>query len=336
MRNRFIYLTPIIIFIIACKSEPLKVDVSNVDFQLEIIRVDQQYNSQASLAEISKKNDELIQKSEELYSYYTSEMLQVGRPDQDSTAAFILKFTQDSIMQLVQNGIDDTFGDFSDVTTGLIDMFRHLKYHIPNAILPKQVMTYNSTFTNGMLSTSEEIGIGLEMYIGEENEIVQQIPFPVYFKKRMNADYLLPDVAESWLTANVIEDQSGDSFLSNLIYFGKLYYVIKSMLPEMSDHKVLRYTEEELIWADLNEYNVWQHIVEQNWVYNTEMKVKMRYFKPAPTTVGVEGSPAMLGQFIGWKIINAYMDKNPELTIKELIAERNLTKILKAYKPNQK
>ncbi len=336
MRNRFFYLITIIAFLISCSRNPLKVDVSKVDFQVEILRVDQIFKAQNDLQSVAKVNNELSLKSEELYPYYTAEMLQVGAPNQDSTPVFLMRFISDSIMKIVQQGIDTEFGDFSSYENGIVEMFKHLKYHIPNAIMPEKIMTYNSTFTNGVLSTSNAIGLGLEMYLGGDNEIVQQIPFPEYFKKKMDVDFLLADISESWLTANVIEDQSDESFLSNLIYYGKLYYLIKSMLPDSEDHKILRYTADEEKWAEENEYDVWQHIVEQNWVYSSEMKLQMRYFRPAPTTVGIEGSPAKLGQFIGWKIVNAYMENYPEVTVKELVAERNFTKILKSYKPNRK
>ena len=333
MRNRFIYLILIIFSVFACKNEPLKVDVSSVDYEIEILRIEQGFKTATNLDKITMVNSELAEKGKDLYAYYTSEMLHVGQPKQDSTPVFIQRFLEDSIMKIINQRIDTKFSDFS--SSNIVDMFKHLKYHIPNAILPAQIVTYNSTFTNGILSTSDMIGVGLEMYLGETDDIIQQVPFPEYFKRKMNADFMLADMAESWLSANVIENQSSESFISNLIYYGKLLYLVKAMLPEMKNHLVLRYSKAEYEWAEASEFNVWQYIVEQNWVYSEEMKLRIRYFKPAPTTVGIEGSPSKLGQYLGWKIINDYMAKYPDVTVKDLIKEKNITKILKAYKPKE-
>jgi len=38
---------------------------------------------------------------------------------------------------------------------------------------------------------------------------------------------------------------------------------------------------------------------------------------------------------MGWQIVKMYMEKNPEVTIEELLKETNEGKILKAYKPQK-
>jgi hypothetical protein len=152
---------------------------------------------------------------------------------------------------------------------------------------------------------------------------------------KMDKQYLMSDIAQSWLVNNVIEDQSGEDFLSHMLYYGKVLYVVDAMLPEAPSHEKLRYTELEYEWSEVSEYNVWQHIVEQDWIYSSDIKLIVRYFNEGPTTVGLEGSPARYGQYLGWKVIHAYMEKNPEVTILELIAEKNQTKLLKAYKPKE-
>ena len=173
------------------------------------------------------------------------------------------------------------------------------------------------------------------MYLGQEDDIVQQVPFPAYFKEKMNANFMLADIAQSWLEANVMEGASEESFLANLIYYGKVLYAVKAMMPDKSDDVILRYYPNELQWAIENEYAVWQYIVQENLVYDTKMKTMLRYFKPAPNTVGFDGSPDRLGQFLGYRIVSAYMSRNSDVTVKQLIAEKNNTKILKSYKPKQ-
>jgi hypothetical protein len=318
-----------------CKSDPLNVDVSNVDVDIKFHRFDLDLSNAKTIDELNTVNQKLYKIGGELYEFYTMEMLLAGDPKDDSIAYYLDRFVKDSMMQIVQDNINETFGNFKSEETQIIDAFKHLKYHISHAMLPTDVITYNSTFANGVISSPTQIGVGLEMYLGKDNKIVQQLPYPVYFKAKMDKKYLLSDICQSWLTTNVIEDQSGDSFLSNMIYWGKILYTTNAMLPDAKKSTIIKYTDLEYEWAEVSEYDIWQFIVEQEWIYSKDIKLIVRYFKEGPTTVGLDGSPARIGQYLGWKIIQSYMKKNPEISIIDLIAEKNETKILKAYKPKK-
>ncbi|MDX1350371.1 MAG: hypothetical protein R3279_08990 [Putridiphycobacter sp.] len=335
MKNRIFYLFTMLIFMISCTTDPLNIDVSSVDFDIEHIDIVKAYDASGNLESLAKVNSELNASCTELYEFYTAEMLRVGMPLQDSTPFFIGRFLADSTMQLVNRKIATKFNGFNSYLPKVADMFKHLKYHVPKAILPSKIVTYNSTFSNGVISTPNFIGVGLEMYLGPEDDIVKKVPFPQYFKAKMNPEYLLPDICQSWLEYNVLEGVTEESFLANLIYYGKVLYTIKAMLPATADRAILRYSESDLLWAQENEYAVWQYIVQNNMVYDTKMKTMLRYFKPAPTTVGFDGSPDRIGQYLGYQIISAYMNKNNEVSLKALIAEKNSTKILKSYKPKE-
>jgi hypothetical protein len=141
------------------------------------------------------------------------------------------------------------------------------------------------------------------------------------------------DIAHSWLATNVLGDITGDSFLSQMIYYGKLRYMIDAMMPEAEDHLKIRYTKDEYEWALASEDDIWLYIMDMNWVYSTDIKVLVRFFEEAPTTVGIEESPGRIGQFMGWQMVRQYMDKNEDVSILQLLNETNESKFLKTYKP---
>ncbi|MGV6861239.1 MAG: gliding motility lipoprotein GldB [Putridiphycobacter sp.] len=329
------YLFLFILFIVGCSSNPLDVDVSEISVDLNFHRFDQKLTQANSIEALKEANQEMFEIGGELYEFYTIEMLLSGSPKDDSIAYYLDAFVKDSMMQIVQENINAKFGNFETYESDITNAFKHLKYHIPHAMLPTDIITYNSTFANGVISSPTQIGIGLEMYLGPENDIISRLPYPEYFKLQMDEQYLLTDIAQSWLTNNVIEDQSGDSFLSHLLYYGKIIYVMEAMMPDLPKHKLLKYSELQYEWAEVSEYDIWQFIVEQEWIYSKDIKLMIRYFKDAPTTVGLDGSPARIGQYLGYKIISAYMQKNEDVSVVDLIAEKNESKILKSYKPKK-
>lgn len=325
----------IILVLTACSGDPLDVDVSDVEVNIAFERFEQKMFKATSAADMKRINTELIASGGELYEYYVYDMLRAGSVYDDSAGVYLYYFVTDSIMKMVARDIDIKFGDFTQWQEEIINAFKHFKYHLPGEKLPEKIVTYNSAFNFGVVSTDKYIGIGLEMYLGPDNGVIQKIGFPVFMKEKMSQDYLLVDICHSWLISNVMGEDRGETFLSSMIYYGKLRYAVDAMLPDMDDNYKIRYTHEEYDWALISEYDIWQFLVEMNYIYSTEAKVKLRYFEEAPTTVDMEGSPGRIGQFIGWQLVKQYMEKNPDVTVAELLKETNEGKILKAYKPQK-
>ena len=332
MRNRFILLISSLSLLLSCGSDPLDVDVSGVEYDLEVERFEQEMFAVSSAAEMTTLNADLIERGGELYEFYVHEMLRSGSVFDDSIGTYLYYFVSDSTMKMAFEDINAQYGNFDQKEEELVDMFMHLKYHLPAALLPDKVITYNSAFNYGVISTNNQIGLGLDMYLGQHNRIIAELGFPIYMKEKMMEDYMLVDIAHSWLATNVMEDP-GETFLSKMIYYGKLRYLIDAMLPDTPDHLKIRYSEEEYEFSLASEDDIWQFLLDMNWVYSTDMKVGLRFFEEAPTTVGIEGSPGRIGQFMGWRMVQQYMEKNDDVTVQELLAETTESKFLKTYKP---
>ena len=333
MHSRFIFTLLSVFVLVGCSTDKLDVDISDVEFEMNFERFDQEMFKATSVAEMNEINKDLIEKGGELYEFYVFEMLRSGSVYDDSAGYYLYNFVTDSTMKMAVQDINGEFSDFDTDQQSMIDMFKRLKYHLPKAKLPEGLITYNSAFNYGVISTGTHIGLGLDMYLGQYNRIIAEIGFPVYMKEKMEHEYMLIDVAHSWLASNVLAGPTEETFLSNMIYYGKLRYFIDAMTPDLPDHLKIRYTEEEYDFSLASEDDVWQFLLDQNWVYSSDMKVNLRFFEEAPTTVGIEGSPGRLGQFMGWQMVRQYMDKNEDVTLQELLNETKESKFLKTYKP---
>ncbi|MBD3638692.1 MAG: hypothetical protein HUJ25_15170 [Crocinitomicaceae bacterium] len=333
MKDGFKILIFLSIIFTGCSSDPLDVDVSDIEFSMEFERFEQKMFEVKSEKEMFELNQELIEIGGELYEFYVYEMLRSGSVYDDSVGVYLYYFVTDSVMRMAYEDINSEFRNFEMEEELIEDMFKHLKYHLPDAPLPERLITYNSAFNYGVISTIDQIGLGLEMYLGPYNRIIKELGFPIYMKEKMEREYLPVDVAHSWLITNVLDDP-GETFLSNMIYYGKLMYLTDAMMPDQPDHLKVRYTEEEYDFALASEDDVWLFIMDMNWVYSTDMKVQLRFFEEAPTTVGIDGSPGRLGQFMGWQMVKQYMEKNEDATVADMLAEKNEAKFLKIYKPD--
>lgn len=333
MRNGLAAIILLCFVVTSCSGDKLDVDVSDIELDLTYERFEETMFQGSSAVEMADINKDLIERGGELYEFYVYEMLRSGSVYDDSIGTYLWYFVKDSMMKVVYSDVAEEFDDFDEIENQLTDIFKHLRYHLPDAPVPSKIITWNGAFSYGVVSTDSVIGIALEMYLGQENRIIKEIRFPVYMKEKMQRDYLPIDVAHSWLITNVFDESRGETFLSSMIYFGKLRYIMGALMPDLPENLLLRYTPEEHQYALASEYNIWQYLVDMNWIYTTDVKIMLRFFEEAPTTVGIEDSPGRIGQFMGFQMVKSYMEANPEVTVLELLNEKSESKILKAYKP---
>jgi hypothetical protein len=131
--------------------------------------------------------------------------------------------------------------------------------------------------------------------------------------------------------------EQGETFLDRMILNGKILYFLDAMLPFEEDEIKISYTNEQLDWCHSHEANLWQFFIENELLYETEITLINKFFNDGPFTRGFEGSPARLGSWMGWQIVRAYMNQNPEISLQQLLDETNSQKILSGsdYKPKK-
>jgi len=100
---------------------------------------------------------------------------------------------------------------------------------------------------------------------------------------------------------------------------------------------IYSYTEEQQKWVEDNEYNIWSYIIQNKLLYNKDRTKYLSLIAEGPTTKGIADSPSRIGNYIGYKIVQAYMEKNP-ITLDSLFRTSKSELILKAseYKPQKR
>ncbi|HNB62786.1 MAG TPA: hypothetical protein PLC60_09340, partial [Saprospiraceae bacterium] len=85
-----------------------------------------------------------------------------------------------------------------------------------------------------------------------------------------------------------------------------------------------------------NEKSMWSFFLSEKLVYNSHLKEIQKYIDPAPTSPGMPpASPGRTTAYIGGQILEAYMKRHPEISVKDMIRNTNAQKILEdaKYKP---
>ena len=231
------------------------------------------------------------------------------------------------------------YPDLLLLETELTDAFRHLKYYYPDIRIPR-VYTYISggEYDMPVQVVDSVLLIALDTYLGFEFNPYAADRIPVYRMRRMVAENILPDCIRSMLKSMYPVRYPGNTLLDQMVDAGKQVYLINAMIPEYPDRFKIGYTEDQMSWVTANEAYVWSAIIENQFLYSSHGTTIRTFLADGPFTADFSAeSPPRLGEYLGWQIVKAYMEQNPDITLVQLINEIDGQKILteSKYKPKK-
>lgn len=319
----------------ACNSGNKAPDVSHIAMNVSLSRFD------SALFTIDTNNIQPgLAKLHEAYPVflplYITDILNLGAYS-DSNAAvqqqLHLFLTTPDFRQL-EKAVSAKYGSHSTLKPELEQCFRYIKYYIPS-FRPPRVVTFISGIANyGAITVDSILGIGLDMYMGED--------FPPYAQIPDYPDYMVHRFAPQYITTNcmqVIQQQlypparKNGNLLEQMMEGGKQQYFLDKVLPETPDTIKLGYTKSQLDWCRENERMIWQFFVQNNLVYSSDWQQINHFIGDGPSTQGMpEGAPGKIANFVGWQIIKKYMSEHKDVTLQQLMESKEVTEIFKASK----
>ena len=305
---------------LACSREALDVKIDNITVKTKFINLDSAFINSTPTALIS--NHHLFQSTvNDIYSYELGYCLKIGEISDTAFTRSIFQFTHDKGIIRLENRIQEKFKNLESKKKAIIDGLKHLKYHFPSGKIPENIVFMNSLFQSNAFCTETEIGIGLERYLGKENDIVKELPaepFYDWIKDGMEDQYLERDAICAWIMTHYIPETDG-TLAENIIKWGKIIYLTEAAFPSFDKNIIIRYTKEDYDWAVENEISFWKYLVNEKMLFKNNDLDKANLLKEAPFTIGLpEKSPDRFGQFLGWQMVRHYMKKT-KITLEELI-----------------
>lgn len=227
------------------------------------------------------------------------------------------------------------FGDQAALKQEFEDAFRNLKAYYPEVKVPV-IRTAISGLDTDIFMSDSLIVIGLDYYLGEKGR----------YRPKMY-DYLLrkydpEDIVPSVMLVYGIDERfnktslKDKTVLADMIAYGKSFYFAKRMLPCTPDSVLMSYTNDEIHGSRKNQDLIWARFIESEVLYSTSHLVKKDYLGERPVTVQVgEKCPGRIGQWVGWQIVNAYMDNHSGATLQQLMAAQDAQRLFQesGYKP---
>ncbi|MFN3917904.1 MAG: hypothetical protein ACK4K0_09180 [Flavobacteriales bacterium] len=333
--NKTIYrLFFLLIVCSSCKHNPLIIDVSNIEVNLEVSHFEQEL-FEADTTQMEHLNNLWLSKYGFLYEAFCSEMIGEGLPTDSFLPSRLSKMVNHPDMREIYGSIKKEFSNFSSYKSELTEAFKHFKYYFPQSSIPK-IVTFYSNFNANVFPSDTILGIGLDMYLGTDHDLVKKIPgefIPQFIKNKMNSELLTADAMKYFLFYKFYQS-TGEDLLHKMIDAGRIMYLLDAMAPEKPQHLKMGFTQKEWKWCEANELNIWGVLIKENYLYSKDFTVIQKFMELAPFTALLpKESPSMTGVWVGYKMFKNYAEKN-KLSVNEIVTKKHEAKnVLKLYKP---
>jgi hypothetical protein len=231
------------------------------------------------------------------------------------------------------------FGDGSILKAEFEAAFSNVKYYYPD-FTPPRIQTIITGLDTDMLVTDSLIIISLDFYLGRGAKYRPKNVYN-YILRKYDPDDIVPSAMLIYGIDGKFNktDMNDKTVLADMVAYGKAFYFAKHMLPCTPDSTLIWYTPEEIRGSRANEDLIWARFIESNVLFATSHVVKKDYLGERPVTIQVgEKCPGRIGQWVGWRIVNKYMDSHPDITLPQLMNTANAQQLFKEshYKPEKR
>ena len=310
----------VVAFFTACDSKSKKEkEIEAIPMDVDVVRFDKEFAA-ASVQDIPKLKKEYPQ-------FF---------PKQFADSVWVSRI-QDTLQQQLDAEVTKQFPDNSEIEDQLTPLFQHIQYYFPE-FTPPTIFTVTSDvdYNNKVIATDTMLVVALDTYLGSDHRFYEGIQ--KYISKDLKPVQLAPDVASVYARQLISKPQKRD-LLAQMIFFGKELYLKDLWLPNTPDNEKIGYTEAELQWAQENEEYMWRYFVEKELLYSTNPKLPARFINKAPFSkfyLEIDNeSPGMVGRYLGWQIVRAYMENN-SVNLKKMLQEKPETIFNNSkYKPKK-
>lgn len=328
----FSFLIIVLYSVVSCTNNKFQVNV-NEHIETKVYRFDQEL-MQIDTSNINNEIDNLYSKYPLFFPAYTYGVIGIGGRELRDFSTNLIRFVSNNISQEVYQEVQKKYNDISDVKKDLDKALSYYHYYFPNEVIP-EIYFMQSGFNQRIIVDSSFIGIALDMCLGKDSKYYNQLALPAYIKLKMNKESISIDALRGQAWASFAFDGE-DNLASNIIYEGKIQYFLDAMFPDKTDAQKLSYSENDIKWVNAHEEDIWAVILQDEMLYQTDqMKIKNMIGNAPFTQAFGNNSPAKIGVWLGWRIVKAYMNEHPEVTLQELMNNKDYISILNEsnYKP---
>ncbi len=321
----------------SCDKNPYHKKVSHIDVEYSILPF---HSEIEQLANDSTRNVEntLNKTYGQFFDTYLFDIRKNFDIQDTNRSAIAKQFVEDRWIAELYVLSDSSFKvNESTYNKKIHKALQYYKYYFPNPEIP-QFCTFITGVNYSMAIDSNLIAIGIDKYIGADCGLYTSMNMESYIRRNLRPEKLVPDLMRSMAENDFPNAFTEDYLLAKMLQCGRYQYFVKCMLPDEPDSVLWGYSAKQMEFCEKSECEFWKYFVGSgNLLFTTDYMIQKRFLDDGPfTVVFTKESPSRVGQWVGFKIVESYMQNNPEKTLEDLFMITSSQEIMSNAKYNPK
>ena len=308
-----------IAILLGCNSAQKPPDVSAIEVPLKTIRYEQSFFAIDTL-----RLDISLQKLAGQEPLFTQDFLyNILATTPETATKDVPQFI--SAYQSLYKQSSIKYASIAKQEAAIKQGLRHVKYYFPDYKLPAKLITFMGPINSfGNIITIDALAIGLQMYLGKNDPIYVseegQSLYPIYVSRRFEPEYMATNCMKNIRDDMFPLQDAGAPLCEQMVEAGKRLYFLKQVLPTEQDSIVTGYTAAQLEGCYKSEKDIWSFFVQNNLLYEKDPSLIGDYMQDGPNTaVFGDASPGFIGQFVGYRMVEAWIKKTNETSLEKIM-----------------
>jgi hypothetical protein len=298
----------------SCKQTPKQPDLSQVKLDVQVMHFEK-----AFFAMDTNHLDKGLNALNDSFPGFSKDFLfNILGTTVDSAAKDCRSFI--SSYQSMNDSAQLIFKNFDPISQEVFQGLKTVKYYYPKYPVPTKLVTFIGPINSyANIITTDAIAIGLQMYMGKNYSLYQTEMglelYPAYISRRFDKSYIPVNCIKTIIDDMYPNKALGKPLVEQMIEAGKRQYLLDLFLPNTADSIKTGYTQAQLEGCIKSEAEIWSFFVQNNFLYESNPDQTKDYMNDGPNTPALgDASPGMIGQFVGRRIVQKWLEKKDSIT----------------------
>ncbi len=332
MRKVFLcFIVTIVASFTSCRNKHDNIDLKKIDLKIEIKRFDKRLFSiepeslKTAIPQLSKEYGRF-------FDLFGEGIIHIGKVDEPKFTEYLESFVTDKMVSETYKKVQVVYPNLDNLNKEFTDAFKRYHFYFPKRYIPT-IYAFVSGFNQSTVLADSLLGIGLDRYLGSDCGDYLSLGIPKYSINDMKPSKITSDCMRAWAIGEFPFNDSIDNMVNNMIYEGKLMYFTQKLLPEQPDSLIFGFSPKQMKWCEKNEKQMWTYLIENKMLFITDSFTINKYINDAPFTSGFsQESPGRAVVWMGYRIVDSFMNKNKNITFQQLMVQRDYQKIFNQSK----
>lgn len=323
----------LILVFTSCNNSNNKPDVSDIKVDVKIERFDKDFFSMdtnrlnQSLNELNKKYPAFLQLYSEFLSPINPMVKQEGKTYEEAVSIYY------KTIKPLYEAVEKKYGNLNRIQNDLEKSFKYVKYYYPSFKVPAvvaSVESFNPDNPQQVYGTTfyhDTLIISLQMFLGKDFGGYDPVQYPGYLRRRFNEEYIVPNSIRAVVNDIYPDTSESASLIEQMIERGKQWFLKEKFLPAAPDSLITGFSKSQTEFIEKNEGNIWTEFLKNTSdPYTVDHERLKNYLGEGPFTQDMphdlegNGTPGNIGQWMGWRIVKKFAEKNPKMSMQEILA----------------